>query len=68
MNIAILTLVLFFNGTTHVISEPFSMYSIAPLNMEACWRVGSKLMEGVIDTGIRVVSLQCTIKVLRKTD
>ena len=66
MNTVILTIILFFNGTTHVITQPFSMYAAASSNLRACWRIGGEVQAGVDDAGIRVLSVQCTLKNLKE--
>jgi len=66
MNTAILTLILFFNGTSHIVTQEFSMYTAASSNMRACWRVAGEVMGGVDDAGISVLSVQCTVKPLKQ--
>ena len=66
MNTVILAVVLFFNGTSHVITQEISMYTDASTNMRACWRIAGEVMEGVDDAGISVLSVQCTVKPLKE--
>jgi len=66
MNTAILTLILFFNGTAHIVTQEFSMYTEASTNMRACLRVAGEVMAGVDDAGISVLSAQCTVKPLKQ--
>ena len=72
MNTVILAVVLFFNGTSHVITQEISMYDAAfvgtdaSTNMRACWRIAGEVMEGVDDAGISVLSVQCTVQPLKE--
>ena len=67
MNTVILAVVLFFNGTSHVITQEISIYyADASTNMRSCWRIAGEVMEGVDDAGISVLSVQCTVQPLKE--
>ena len=66
MSTVLLTIVLFFNGTTHVITKDFKMYTAASSNLQACWRVAGEVMSGVDDANMAVLSAQCTVKSLKE--
>ncbi len=66
MNTVILTLVLFFNGTTHIITEDFSYYTNPATNLRSCWRVAGELQKGVDGIDIDILSIQCTVKPLKE--
>ena len=72
MNTVILTIILFFNGTTHHITKEFDGNAYYPgfpvqdKNMGDCAKEITSMIDAFAKVGSKIISIQCTVKPLKE--